>query len=184
MNDVRDSIGGNGNTFDLNHPEPKTGRLVDPDEIQKRERHEALLARRAEEKRLEQAERLRKNRKRMDSLSQELEDPDSLKSHEPMKYHRQNFTTLPDGRKAAYPVHKTSKMIHPDGGPYGPLPPLKPIPPEKIDVQHMPKNEAERRMLLCKKCPELLPLDRCKRCGCFMRIKTAIPGAQCPLQKW
>jgi hypothetical protein len=184
MNDIRNSANGGDSNIFSRRTNPNPSRPVNPEEIQRQEREEAILAQRAEEKRLEQAERLRKNRKRMDSLSQELEDPDSLKTHEPMKYHRENFTKLPDGRKAAYPVHKTSKMIHPDGGPYGPLPPLKPIPPQKVDVQHMPKNEAERRMLLCKKCPELLPLDRCKRCGCFMRIKTAIPGAQCPLQKW
>lgn len=41
------------------------------------------------------------------------------------------------------------------------------------------------RMAICKECPELIKLTRqCKKCGCFMEIKTKLQAAKCPLGKW
>jgi len=44
---------------------------------------------------------------------------------------------------------------------------------------------AENRINICKGCPELLSMThQCKKCGCFMSIKTKMQAAKCPLGKW
>lgn len=44
---------------------------------------------------------------------------------------------------------------------------------------------ASQRMEICKSCPELIKLTtQCKKCGCFMRAKTTIEAATCPIGKW
>jgi hypothetical protein len=46
-------------------------------------------------------------------------------------------------------------------------------------------EEAERRFNICKSCPELVELtSTCKKCGCFMYMKTKLEPATCPLGKW
>lgn len=41
------------------------------------------------------------------------------------------------------------------------------------------------RFDLCKKCPELIQLTKqCKKCGCFMIVKTKLEKATCPIGKW
>ena len=43
----------------------------------------------------------------------------------------------------------------------------------------------EQRYSICKKCPEFIGLTtQCRKCGCFMKLKTKISLASCPLQKW
>jgi hypothetical protein len=43
----------------------------------------------------------------------------------------------------------------------------------------------EERWGMCQACPELIKLTKqCKKCGCFMKIKTTLPGAECPIGKW
>lgn len=50
----------------------------------------------------------------------------------------------------------------------------------KIDESH-----ADGRMEICKACPELIPVvNQCKKCGCFMELKTKLEAAKCPLGKW
>lgn len=44
---------------------------------------------------------------------------------------------------------------------------------------------ATERMSICNSCPELIKLtSNCKKCGCFMKFKTRLDGATCPLGKW
>jgi len=44
---------------------------------------------------------------------------------------------------------------------------------------------ASQRMEICKACPELIKLTtQCKKCGCFMRAKTTIEAATCPIGRW
>jgi hypothetical protein len=43
---------------------------------------------------------------------------------------------------------------------------------------------ADKRLEICKACPELLPTGNCKKCGCFMSAKVKLPNAECPLHKW
>lgn len=46
-------------------------------------------------------------------------------------------------------------------------------------------SEAQRRLDICKACPELLPIThQCKKCGCLMNLKVKLAGAACPLGKW
>ena len=37
---------------------------------------------------------------------------------------------------------------------------------------------------LCKGCEFLLPTNNCKKCGCFMKLKTRVATASCPIGKW
>jgi len=46
------------------------------------------------------------------------------------------------------------------------------------------ETRSEQRMTICRECPELGALNRCRQCGCFMNIKTRIYSASCPLGKW
>jgi ribosomal protein L32 len=47
------------------------------------------------------------------------------------------------------------------------------------------KDLASERLAICKACPELIKLTtQCKKCGCFMKAKTTIEAATCPLGKW
>jgi hypothetical protein len=44
---------------------------------------------------------------------------------------------------------------------------------------------AESRISICNACPELMAIThQCKKCGCFMAIKTKMQAAKCPLGKW
>ncbi len=48
-----------------------------------------------------------------------------------------------------------------------------------------PRELTEKRLKICSECPRLFkPTYTCKECGCFMKIKTKILGASCPLGKW
>ena len=42
----------------------------------------------------------------------------------------------------------------------------------------------KKRWDICKACPELTNLNRCKQWGCFMKVKTKIATAKCPIGKW
>jgi hypothetical protein len=44
---------------------------------------------------------------------------------------------------------------------------------------------SKTRIDICKKCSELIKLTtQCKKCGCFMKAKTKLIGAVCPIGKW
>ena len=43
----------------------------------------------------------------------------------------------------------------------------------------------EQRLSICNQCPSFNKrLVKCKRCGCFMRLKTTLQDAKCPIGKW
>jgi hypothetical protein len=47
------------------------------------------------------------------------------------------------------------------------------------------KEIAFERAAICNSCPELFkPTWTCKKCGCFMKVKTRVSFAECPLGKW
>lgn len=46
------------------------------------------------------------------------------------------------------------------------------------------KEERNARYAVCKACPDLLKTGQCKHCGCFMRQKTKLKCAECPIGKW
>jgi hypothetical protein len=44
---------------------------------------------------------------------------------------------------------------------------------------------AAQRITICQTCPSLLKITtQCKECGCFMKLKTKLQNATCPLGKW
>ena len=40
------------------------------------------------------------------------------------------------------------------------------------------------RVRHCKGCRYITPKFRCNKCGCFMKIKTQLAHAKCPIDKW
>jgi len=57
-------------------------------------------------------------------------------------------------------------------------PVLKTIYTERIKVSH-------DRLEVCKSCDMFDEENsKCKECGCFMKYKTLLPWAKCPLDKW
>lgn len=57
--------------------------------------------------------------------------------------------------------------------------------PDKLKKQ-MIYDEAvlKERWDACSSCEFLTDGNRCTKCGCFMKIKHKIIGAQCPIGKW
>jgi len=53
------------------------------------------------------------------------------------------------------------------------------------DTEYASENLADARMQACLDCPKLLrATHQCRECGCFMKIKTKLLHATCPLDKW
>ena len=43
----------------------------------------------------------------------------------------------------------------------------------------------EYRLEICNKCPFFdKRVARCRKCGCFMKLKTTLHKAKCPMDKW
>jgi hypothetical protein len=48
-----------------------------------------------------------------------------------------------------------------------------------------PEGLAAARLEICQSCEWLRPKTQtCKKCGCFMQLKTQLEQATCPLGKW
>lgn len=46
-------------------------------------------------------------------------------------------------------------------------------------------DAAQKRMLICEDCPRLIrETKQCRECGCFMKLKTKLANAKCPIGKW
>jgi hypothetical protein len=44
---------------------------------------------------------------------------------------------------------------------------------------------ADERMSVCLGCEHFLKITgQCKECGCFMKAKTLLPHAECPIGHW
>jgi hypothetical protein len=47
------------------------------------------------------------------------------------------------------------------------------------------KDLIEYRLSICNQCPALNKnLMKCKKCGCYMKLKSTLKQASCPLGKW
>lgn len=47
------------------------------------------------------------------------------------------------------------------------------------------RTRSQERLKVCATCPALfVPTMTCKRCGCFLRIKTLLESQACPEGKW
>ena len=54
-----------------------------------------------------------------------------------------------------------------------------------FNVEKVSDEIKESRMKICLSCPELLQTTKqCKKCGCFMQIKTQLKLSKCPIGKW
>ncbi len=46
-------------------------------------------------------------------------------------------------------------------------------------------DEAKKRLSICQSCEFFDSLQtRCKKCGCFMALKTYLKAERCPIGKW
>lgn len=53
------------------------------------------------------------------------------------------------------------------------------------NTQYATQEVSEKRYSICESCPEFINFSKqCKKCGCFMTIKTKLQKAQCPINKW
>lgn len=56
---------------------------------------------------------------------------------------------------------------------------------EKAKESKLTEEERNIRYDICKKCEWLfIPTNTCKKCGCFMTVKTYMPEQSCPIGKW
>lgn len=47
------------------------------------------------------------------------------------------------------------------------------------------KDKVEERLAICNQCPWLQKnLMKCRKCGCFMKLKGTLLNAKCPIGKW
>jgi hypothetical protein len=54
-----------------------------------------------------------------------------------------------------------------------------------VNINRVSENVSTYRYEICKSCEFITSLSRqCKKCGCFMKIKTLLPDAFCPINKW
>ncbi len=53
------------------------------------------------------------------------------------------------------------------------------------NTEYVDSSISSARYDICKRCPELFDLTKqCKKCGCFMALKTKLAEATCPIGKW
>jgi len=49
----------------------------------------------------------------------------------------------------------------------------------------MPEEISAYRLEICKSCEHYRRLSNtCRKCGCFMKLKTTLEHAKCPIGKW
>lgn len=53
----------------------------------------------------------------------------------------------------------------------------------KPSMERSEKDLVEERMAICQTCP-FFTGKRCRKCGCFMALKTTLRQATCPIGKW
>jgi hypothetical protein len=54
-----------------------------------------------------------------------------------------------------------------------------------LTEEKVKQDEFDRRMSICRSCEFLKrPAEQCSKCGCFMKLKTKIDRAHCPIHKW
>jgi hypothetical protein len=52
-------------------------------------------------------------------------------------------------------------------------------------VRPLSAEEGHLRLDICMSCEHFISLtSQCKKCGCFMKAKTRLPNAECPVGKW
>lgn len=50
---------------------------------------------------------------------------------------------------------------------------------------YVEENIADYRYDICKACPFFMQsTSQCSKCGCFMKLKTKLENAECPIGSW
>ena len=53
------------------------------------------------------------------------------------------------------------------------------------NIGRVSKEVLDERLAICQSCEFFIKLTKqCKKCGCFMRLKGALPHSECPVGKW
>lgn len=53
------------------------------------------------------------------------------------------------------------------------------------NTSYVEESVSQKRLDVCISCPEFFSVTKqCKKCGCFMVLKTKLQDAECPLGKW
>jgi malonyl CoA-acyl carrier protein transacylase len=53
------------------------------------------------------------------------------------------------------------------------------------NTEYVDTEISSERFNICKVCPELFQMTKqCKKCGCFMALKSKLKNASCPIGKW
>lgn len=53
------------------------------------------------------------------------------------------------------------------------------------NIEHVSEEVKASRMAICSSCEHIIKFTKqCKKCGCFMALKTLLPHASCPIDKW
>jgi hypothetical protein len=53
------------------------------------------------------------------------------------------------------------------------------------NIGRVEDSVAIERMDICRSCEHFLKVTgQCKKCGCIMAMKTKLPNATCPVEKW
>jgi hypothetical protein len=52
-------------------------------------------------------------------------------------------------------------------------------------TEYAEESVSKERYSICSSCPEFIKSTKqCKKCGCFMALKTKLKDAECPIGKW
>lgn len=53
------------------------------------------------------------------------------------------------------------------------------------NTEYAEESLSKERYSICSSCPEFMKSTKqCKKCGCFMALKTKLKDAECPIGKW
>ena len=53
------------------------------------------------------------------------------------------------------------------------------------NTEYAEESLSQERYSICSACPEFMKSTKqCKKCGCFMALKTKLKDAECPIGKW
>ena len=54
-----------------------------------------------------------------------------------------------------------------------------------LNTEYASKEESARRLDICRTCPFVIKATlQCKKCKCFMKAKTTLAHATCPVGNW
>jgi hypothetical protein len=52
-------------------------------------------------------------------------------------------------------------------------------------IEDVPNETYSNRMKICISCDNFIRMtSQCKKCGCFMHLKSKLPNASCPIGLW